>query len=159
MSGLVTATVVVGTASVYEGRKARKAQERAVKVDEKRAKLQSMKSSIEQIRAAQISRAEILQMGENQNVGGSSGVAGGMASVQSQATGTIAFAQQIFDLQQSYNRQRMLANKHSFNAQAWSAIGSAASNVDWSGALNSMFATRPTPAPVRRSMPQSNPGF
>lgn len=112
--------------SLYEGRRSRKMQERAMKIDERRAKLQSMRSSVQQIRQAQMARADILQMGENQGVSGSSGVAGGMASAQSQATGNIAFAQQIFGLQQSYNRMRSAANAHSFNASAFNQLGSLA---------------------------------
>jgi dsDNA-specific endonuclease/ATPase MutS2 len=139
MSGVIAATAIaVGTVgSLYEGRRARKMSEKAMKVDEKRSKLQSMRSSVEQIRQAQIQRAQIAQMGENQNVASSSGVAGGMASVQSQATGNIAFAQQLFGLQQSYNRMQTAANKHSFNAQAWQALGSAASSMAMSGAFGS----------------------
>ena len=129
LTTIALGTLAAGTvASVYEGRRARKMQEKAVKVDEKRSKLQAMRSSVQQIRQAQIQRAEIAQMGENQMVGGSSGVAGGMASAQSQATSNIAFAQQIFGLQQSYNRMRGAANKHSFNAQAWQALSSAAAS-------------------------------
>ena len=125
----------VGTAaSLYEGRRSRKMQEKAMKVDEKRSKLQAMRSSVQQIRQAQIQRAEIAQMGENQMVGGSSGVVGGMASAQSQATSNIAFAQQIFGLQQSYNRMRMAANKHAFNAQAWQAVGEAVGTIAGAGA-------------------------
>ena len=131
-----TAAVAMGAGtlgSLYEGRRARKMQERAMKVDEKRSKLKAMRSSVQQIRQAQIQRAEILQMGENQMVAGSSGVAGGMASAQSQATGNIAFAQQIFGLQQSYNRMRSAANKHSFNAQAWQGLGSAVGTIAMAG--------------------------
>ena len=125
----VGATIALAAVSLQEGRRSRKMQEKAVKVDEKRSKLQAMRSSVQQIRQAQIQRAEIAQMGENQGVSGSSGVAGGMASAQSQATSNIAFAQQIFGLQQSYNRMRSAANTYSFNASALNQLGSAAITI------------------------------
>ena len=132
--GIGATALAAGTVgSLYEGRRARKMQERAMRVDEKRSKLQAMRSSVQQIRQAQIQRAEIMQMGENQGVAGSSGVAGGMASAQSQATGNIAFAQQIFGLQQSYNRMRSAANKHSFNAQAFGQLGQAVASFGFQG--------------------------
>jgi len=148
-------SMAVGTAaSVYEGRKAREANERAGRIDEKRARLQGMKSSIEQIRTAQIARADIIQMGENQNVSNSSGVAGGVANTQSTATGNIGFAQQIFGLQQSYNRLREQANKHSFNAGAWKAMGSAGASIAGSYAA---YTPSATPIPEGAVTPNTTP--
>ena len=106
----------------YERRRARKMQQKAYDTDQRRAQLQAMRSSVQQIRQAQIQRAEIMQMGENQGVSGSSGVLGGMASAQSQATSNIAFGQQIFSLQQSAGRMRQASQKHMANVQTIEAI-------------------------------------
>jgi len=124
MSGLITAVVVLGAAAAAESRKSRKANARARKVDEKRGKLESQRSAVGQVRQAQIARAQIIQSAENQGVGGSSAAVGGAGSVQSQAGGSIAFAQQIFRLQQSSNRLRESAFSHTGNAQDLSNVAS-----------------------------------
>lgn len=145
MSGVITA-VALTAVSVQQGYKSRKSQEKAMKIDEKRSKLESMRSSVEQIRQAQIQRAQIAQMGENQNVASSSGVAGGMGSAMSQATGNIAFAQQLFNLQQSSNRMRMAANKYAGNAQAAGQFANMAMMFGNAGSSNTNQVAGGTPA-------------
>ncbi len=129
MVGVVTALAVMATATVYsagEQRKANKANKRARKEQQKADKLRSQKSAVEQIRQAQIARASIVQSGENQGVGGSSGVLGGAGSVSAQAAGNLGFANQVFALQQSQNRLMESAYSHQSNAQLGQAIGDVA---------------------------------
>jgi len=87
----------IGGAS--QARKSRKEAAKARKLQERARNLQSARGIAEQVRQAQVARAQVIQAGENQGVAGSSAVAGGASSVQAQAGGNIAFAQQLFGLQ------------------------------------------------------------
>ncbi|MGL1886314.1 MAG: hypothetical protein OCD76_07345 [Reichenbachiella sp.] len=76
--------------------KAKKKRRKELRIiEEKRARLQSSKQVAEQIRKSIIARAQIIQAGENQNVGGSSAISGGAGSVLSQAGGNISFINQL----------------------------------------------------------------
>ena len=119
---------VLATGSLVEGRKARKSAEKAAKVDQRRARLQSTRQSLEQVRKAQIARAQVLATGEQQGVAGSSAVLGGAGSIQTQAGGNIGFAEQLFSLQQSASRLRLNASMHAGQSQAFGTLASLAAN-------------------------------
>lgn len=110
--------------SLVEGRKARKSNEKASRIQQRSAKLQSGRQAVEQVRAAQVARAGIVQSAENQGVGGSSAALGGAGSVQSQAGGNIAFAQQLFTLQNSAARLQRNAAMHAGQSQALGTLAS-----------------------------------
>jgi len=135
---------VLGTASVVEARKSRKDAARARKVQERSNRLQSGRQAVEQVRQAQIARADVIQSGENQGVGGSSAVIGGAGSVQSQAGSNIGFAQQLFNLQQSARRLQDSAALHAGNSQGFATFASLAANSNFGSS---------TPAPVETATP------
>jgi len=127
---MATAAIIVAavatTASVVQSNKARRERKRANKIAAKQAKLQQGRSAIAEVRKAQLARASILQQGENQGAGESTAVAGATGAVQSQAGGNIAFAQQIFGLQNSANRLRQSAQTHMDRSSGFRAIGNLA---------------------------------
>ena len=131
MAGIIAATAIaVGTiGSMYESRRSRKMSEKAAEVNQKRAQLETMKGSVEKIRQAQIAAADVTQMGENQNVGGSDAVLGGVGSIKSQATGDIGFANQVFAMQSSANRMELAAQKHAMYANDWANAGQAVASI------------------------------
>jgi hypothetical protein len=129
MTGVVTA-VVMATATVYsasEQRKARKDQEKANRIQQKSNKLQAAKSSVEQIRQAQMARSDVVAQGENQ-LGGttSSAIAGSTGSITSQAGSNVNFAQQLFSYQQSQARLMASASRHMGKAEVGQAVGAIA---------------------------------
>lgn len=128
----IVAAVAVGGAAV-ENRKSRKEQRKARKIQSKQENLKVTRAAAEQVRQAQIARAQIIQAGENQGVGTSSAVAGGAGSVQSQAGGNLAFTQQLFSLQQQANRRLLAADKYAGNAATYGAISNIAGSFIGTG--------------------------
>ena len=122
---VVAAAAVSGAVSAG---KARREQKRSNALARKSQKLKSKKGAIEQVRQAQIARADVLQQGENTGVGGSSLVSGSTGSIQSQAGGNIGFANTIFGLQNSIQRLRQSANSLQGVSSGFRAIGTLASN-------------------------------
>lgn len=115
--------------SLQQSRQARKQTKKAERLDERRSKLQASRSAVESIRKAQVARAQILQAGENQGVGGSSAVAGGVASIASSTAGNLGFADQLFKLQQSSRRLRQSAADFSGNSQSITQVGNFAASL------------------------------
>jgi len=122
--------------SLYSARKARKQQKRAMQIQQKSAKLASARQAVQQIRQSQIARAQILQAGENQGVGESSGVLGGAGSATSQAGGNIGFANQLFGLQQSAQRLMQSANTWSGRASGIAQISNFGMQLAGAGAFS-----------------------
>lgn len=122
--GAIQAGIAGGLQAVgiTEAREARKDQAKARKIQQRSNRLQAGRSAMEQVRAGQVARAQVIQAGENQGVSGSSAVQGGASSVQAQVGGTLDFASQLFAMQQSANRLQESAFKHQSNAQDAKAI-------------------------------------
>lgn len=135
-SGVGIALGILGIGSLNEQRKARKEQKKARAIDEKRLKLQSQRQAVEQIRQGQIARAQIIAQGEAQGAGGSSAVIGGAGSVQSQTASNVAFAQQIFQLQQLARQRLDKAQDFAFRGASLETLANTASRLD----LDKMFA-------------------
>jgi len=131
---------VLGLGSLSESRKARKDTKRARAVQAKSTKLQSARSAVQSIRQAQISRANVIQQGENQGVGGSSAVAGGAGSITTQSGSNIAFAQQLFSLQNSARRLQDSAMMHSANSSGLGTLSGLAVSDTGSKIIDKAFA-------------------
>ena len=134
---MATAAAIIGVLSTAESSrqasKGRRQTRDARKIDEKRNKLQLQRQSLEQIKKAQIARAQVLAQGESQGVGTSSGVLGGAGAIQSQAGANIGFAQQIFGLQQSASRLRSSAQSSMGSSQAFGQFAGLAANFSGAG--------------------------
>lgn len=134
MSGLVTAAWVGVGIAAYGAHESEKANDEAVEASRKSeaakqrmASADAAKARLEQVREARIRRAQIVASGANTGLGSStSGVAGAISSISSQAAANIGsinqaegFAQQI----SYYNQQAADARTDAANAQAWGQVG------------------------------------
>ena len=145
MAAITTAVAVgvaaAGTAySVYQGRKAAKAQRRAREVQRKQRIAEEARARRQQITEARRKRAAVVNATAAGGLQGSSGAVGGLGSLQSSLGGNLGF------MGQSSERSRMFEN---FQGDAASAnqranIGSAVSGLALQSA--SLFDT-PGPNP------------
>ena len=112
--------------SLLSSEAARQDQKKARKIGNRRARLESGRQAIEQVRQAQIARADVVASSNAQGVEGSSAALGGAGSIKSSTGSNISFAQQIFQLQQSQSRlNQSAANKQMF-AGILGQVGAAA---------------------------------
>lgn len=130
MSGIITAISVATAASIDQSSKARKDANKARKIRAKSDRLRAGRQAVEQVRTAQIARANVVQQSESTGVGGSSAVQGALGSIQSQAGSNISFAQSLFGMAQQANKRLASAANHNGNSQAW---GQAASVIGAAG--------------------------
>jgi len=103
---------------VQQARQGRKQRKKANAITQKQARLQAGRQAIEQVRQAQIARAQVIQQAESTGAGDSSAVAGAVGSIQSQAGSNIAFAQQLFSLSQQANNRLQKASDFEANSKA-----------------------------------------
>jgi hypothetical protein len=135
MSGLVTAVVAttVYAASTYrsieEQKKARRANERQYAAQARKAEVQNVRSVREQIRATRLAQGQMTNIGAQTGGMGSSGLAGGLASLGSQQAGNISFMQDIAKENTSINEAALQGAKAQSNAAIWGQIGSVAATV------------------------------
>jgi hypothetical protein len=136
MSGFYTAIVLVA-ASAYESEQSRKAQNKANRQEKRRAAAENLRERKQAYRQMLIQQAQMQAAGTNLGVAGSSGVAGGIASIGSQTASNIGFQFQL----EALNNKRLAALNSAANHQAMANnFSSAASFV--SGASNSgMFGS------------------
>lgn len=120
----ISAAATVATAVVQYG--AAKDQQKAQKQLQRQAALKAARERIQQIRQARIKAAQIEQQGEGAGVSASSGVQGGVGSVQSQLGSNLNF----MDVTQIYGNKatNYLADAAKANslANTISAVGSLA---------------------------------
>ena len=131
MSFAITATVVaVGatTASLVTGAKARSAQRKANRVQDKVRQTQDARARVAQIRQARMAQAQVLQSGATQGAMQSSAVQGGFSAIGSNAENNIQFINQVDTLQEAINKRMSQANRFSGAASALGGIASIAGN-------------------------------
>jgi len=112
-----------------ENREARRSRQEASRLQSEAEQLKATKSAIDQVRKAQIARAQIVQQGANTGTSGSSAVAGATGAVQSQVGGNIAFAQSVFDLNQQASAQLRRAAAREERSGAIAATNSTISSA------------------------------
>ena len=97
----------------------RKQEKELRKIAAKKNRLEQSRQAAETLRRAQMERAKLLQLGENQGVGDSSAVQGGLGSIQSQAGANLGFANQIFAFnQQAGSRLKKLSQLNDLTSTA-----------------------------------------
>ena len=116
MPWAVAAAVVTAASTVYTGRKQRKEQRRAQRIENKRRKLEARRQAQSMISEGLIQRADVVQSGANQGVSGASTVLGAAGSIQSQVSGALAFAEQN-------NQYITAANQRLARAAEWRQLG------------------------------------
>lgn len=125
----VTALVVasVGTvASIAAGEKARSAQSKAGKIQERIRQTQDARSRIAQVRQARMAQAQVTQSGATQGAMGSSAVQGGIASIGTNANNNIQFINQTSALQEAVNSRMSSASNWQGAASAFAGVASIA---------------------------------
>ena len=118
----VSAAVVIGTAySIYASEEARQEQKEAQKVQKKITDTKTQRQRIQQLREAQMARAQVAVAAEAGGTAESSTAAGQQAGIQSQAGSNIQFINTIENLRQQM--QQRLENAASYANRADVASG------------------------------------
>lgn len=144
--GVISAVSTV--AGLEQSRQARKRQDRASRAAQRVAERRSTRERLEQIRAAQISSAQVEAQAGTQGTLESSAVQGGIAGIQTGAAQNIAFINQIGSLQQEQQRNLERARAFAGNAAAFGSFASLAASQSARDVVGELFAKRATPAPV-----------
>ena len=151
MSFAVTAAVAVGVAaagtaaSIVQGNKARKAQERASQVQSKIEARSAQRDRMQQLRQAQIARATAVQGAVTSGTADSSGTAGQLANIQSVAGGNLAFSQMTETGVGVINNFNRRAGRYASQASTYSAVaGLSLSVAGAAGGLQAPKASAPT---------------
>lgn len=131
----VTAAIAAVT-SVYSTMQQAKAQDRAAaaserqfKASEKKADVQNTRSVRQQIRQARAAQASMTNVAAQTGGVGSSGLAGGMASVSSQTASNIGYMSQIAQANTAYGQAGVEASFAQADAATWGAIGSLSGTI------------------------------
>ena len=129
MTGVIAAVAVAAVAtgaSVVSQNKARKAQERAGRVQERIESRTAQRDRLQQLRQAQIARASALQQGVSSGTADSSGLSGQLASIQTTAASNLAFSQQTETGVGVINQFNRRAARYQSQAGTYSAVSSLA---------------------------------
>lgn len=94
-AGLAVASAAVSYTSSQQQAKAQKQQ---IAIQKQQAEMQNLQAAREQARGRYRSQARIISAGAQGGVSGSSGVAGGVASVGSQMAGNLSYMSDMADL-------------------------------------------------------------
>ena len=131
----ITAVIAATTAvySTYQQSKAMDraaaASERQFKASEQKAEVQNTRSIRQQIRQARAAQAGMTNVAAQTGGIGSSGYAGGMASVSSQAASNIGYMSQIAQANTAYGQAGVEASYAQADAATWGAIGSLSGTI------------------------------
>ena len=133
MVGVVTAVIAV--ASIYESEQSRKAANRANRQEKRMAAAQNFRERKQAYRQMIIQQAQMQAAGTNLGVAGSSGLAGGMASLGTQTGSNIGFQLQLDAL----NNKRLNALNSAANHQAMAGMYGAAASFSMSATSAGKF--------------------
>ena len=147
---------VLAVASIYQSEQSRKAANKANRQEKRRAAAENLRERKQAYRQMLIQQAQMQAAGTNLGVAGSSGLAGGIASLGTQTGANIGFQFQLDDL----NNKRLSALNDAANHQAMANnFSSAASFMSAAGSAG-MFKTTPGTTPTQPSqMSQTGPAF
>lgn len=144
---LTTATIFQGERARRETKKARRGQDAARRVTERREKARA-------IRESQIARAQLVQSAATQGTTETSGFEGGVSSLQAQLASNLSFVEQVGSIQDEVSRRLDSAASAQGLAQTFGAAASLATRAG--------PTTSPTraggPAPVTTSQPSFTRG-
>lgn len=107
------------TGGLLSRRDAAREQRKARRIEQKRARLAQRREAIESVRMAQIQRAQVAAAGEVSGVGQSSGLLGGLGSIQSQAGANIGFINQQQSLKSQAESRLEKASSLTFRADLY----------------------------------------
>lgn len=105
--------------------------------------LQSARERRDAIKAARLANAQAVLAGESQGVSGSSGVAGGVGSIQSQLNSNLSFLDRSNTLTDMASQQIGYANKFEQKARTGAAVGQLAQTIFQNTAtINDMWKSK-----------------
>lgn len=126
---MTTALLVISAASAVsqqrQQRKSRRAQEKAVEVQGKRAALENAKARRQQVAQARRARAATIAQGQAAGIGGGSQVAGAAGAVTTQGATNVSFLNQL----EGFDRARFGALSEASTAQGRAATFGAIGRV------------------------------
>lgn len=121
IAGLVLA--VGGTAKgVHEQRKAARSSRRAALARDRINALKEQKALTQSVREGRIKRAAVEAIGETTGAAGSSGVLGGMSSIQSQLGSNLGYFGQLRDETDVFDAAMSSAAKRQEKGQMWGNV-------------------------------------
>ena len=133
------AVAVLAVASIYESEQSRKAANRASRQEKRMAAAQNLRERKQAYRQMIIQQAQMQAAGTNLGVAGSSGLAGGMASLGTQTGSNIGFQLQLDAL----NNKRLNALNSAASHQARAGEYSAAASFTMSAGNAGWFSSTP----------------
>lgn len=137
MVGVVTAVLVV--ASIYESEQTRKAQNKANRQEKRRAAAENLRERKQAYRQMIIQQSQMQAAATNLGAAGSSGLAGGMASLGTQTASNVGFQFQLDAL----NNKRLNALNSAANHQAMASNYGAAASFTMSASNAGWFDSKP----------------
>lgn len=121
--------VAATVGSLVEQRKAGKAARAQADAERRRADVENVRNVRQQIRAARLAQASIVNQSALSGTMGSSGMLGGISSVGSQLSGNINYMSQIAEENTNIFNAQVNQAKASANAAMWGTIGSTARTI------------------------------
>ena len=135
---LIAISAASSVASVYQGRKARKAQSRAARVAERRREIENRRATLENVEDTRIAIGQVqnfaAQVGSQ---GGASGFQGQISSLAQQVRDNQNFNDQLLTFAQTQERFLQDAYDSQARAQTFGAIANLASTLGASGVFKS----------------------
>jgi len=138
---LIAATVASTTASVVQGQKANKAQERAQKIQQKQQAMQTARERRKQIRAARQSQAELRATAFAQGTAQTSRTAGISGNIASEKAGNLNFIDQSSAFTSAIGQQNIKAARAQSQAGTYSALAGLAMQGAQSGLFDKPAST------------------
>ena len=121
-AALVIASVLGTVASVEQGRKANKAQERAQKIQQKQQAMQTARERRKQIRAARQSQAELRATAFAQGTAQTSRTAGISGNIAQEKAGNLNFIDQTSAFTSAIGQQNIKATRAQSQAGTYGAL-------------------------------------
>lgn len=144
MPFFVAAAVGLTAYSVGEQAKAGRASQRAYEAEKRRAEIENVRKAREAVRQARIVQSQMQSQAALTGGMGSSGLAGGMASVGSQLAGNLNYMSQIAEQNTASANAQIQAARASTNAAIAGQIGSfitSANAGDYGSKLKTIFSS------------------
>ena len=122
----VTAAIVIGgtaaVGGVVSGEKARSAQKKASKKQERQARLQSARDAMSQVRQQRIAQAQIQQGAATQGTQSSSAAQGGYSSVGALTSGNMQFLNQMDSMNSQISGLMRTSQRYAGQASTYGSI-------------------------------------
>ena len=143
VTGTILAIQGIATAaSISEQRKAGAAQERAFQAEERKAEVQNVRNVRQQIRQARLTQGAMTNVAAQTGGMGSSGLAGGRASVGAQLAGNLGYMSDIARENTAISQATIASARASSSAAIYGQVGQFASTI---------FKDMYNPAPTKTS--------